>query len=72
MLRTLKDLQGNAIRATDGDIGHVKDIYFDDQRWVVRYLIASVADFTAPGHGGIGPQRAVVARGQHVKPVAPG
>lgn len=39
MLRTLKDLQGCAIRATDGDLGHVKDVYFDDQRWVVRYLI---------------------------------
>jgi uncharacterized protein YrrD len=39
MLRTMKDLQGYAIRATDGDIGYVKDVYFDDQRWVVRYLI---------------------------------
>ena len=30
MLRTLKDLQGYAIRATDGDIGHVADVYFDE------------------------------------------
>ena len=47
MLRTLKDLQGYAIRATDGDIGHVKDIYFDDQRWVVRYLIVETGSWLA-------------------------
>ena len=31
MLRSLIDLEGYAIRATDGLIGHVKDIYFDDE-----------------------------------------
>ncbi len=39
MLRSTNDLQGYAIRATDGDIGHVEDFYFDDQAWVIRYLI---------------------------------
>ena len=39
MLQDLKTLQGYALRATDGDIGHVKDFYFDDERWVVRYLV---------------------------------
>jgi uncharacterized protein YrrD len=39
MLRNLKDLQGYALRATDGDIGTVKDFYFDDDRWAVRYLV---------------------------------
>jgi uncharacterized protein YrrD len=39
MLRTLKELQGYALRATDGDVGTVKDFYFDDDRWVVRYLV---------------------------------
>jgi uncharacterized protein YrrD len=39
MLRNLRDLQGYALRATDGDIGTVKDFYFDDDRWVVRYLV---------------------------------
>jgi sporulation protein YlmC with PRC-barrel domain len=24
--------------ASDGDIGHIKDILFDDQKWVLRYL----------------------------------
>ena len=39
MLRTINDLEDYAIRATDGDIGHVKDVYFDDETWVVRYLV---------------------------------
>lgn len=39
MLRNTHELQGYAIRATDGLIGHLKDFYFDDEKWVVRYLI---------------------------------
>jgi hypothetical protein len=39
MLRSVHDLQDYAIRATNGDIGHVKDFYFDDERWAVRYLV---------------------------------
>jgi hypothetical protein len=30
MLRTLTDLEDYSIGATDGDIGRVKDYYFDD------------------------------------------
>ncbi len=39
MLRSTKDLEGYAIQATDGTIGHVKDFYFDNEMWVIRYLI---------------------------------
>jgi hypothetical protein len=39
MLRSMKDLEGFVVGATDGTIGHVKDFYFDDEAWVVRYLI---------------------------------
>ena len=38
-LRNAKDLLGYAIRATDGNIGTVADLYFDDERWAVRYLV---------------------------------
>jgi len=40
MLQSIKQLYGNKIGASDGDIGQVKDFYFDDQSWVVRYLVA--------------------------------
>lgn len=39
MLRNIKDLEGYAVGAADGSIGHVKDFYFDDQAWVVRYIV---------------------------------
>jgi uncharacterized protein YrrD len=39
MFRSTKDLEGYVVGATDGPIGHVKDFYFDDQAWVVRYLV---------------------------------
>jgi len=40
MLRNTKKLYGYKLAALDGDIGHVKDFYFDDKTWVVRYLVA--------------------------------
>ena len=39
MLRSVKDLRGYAIRATDGVIGTVDDFYFDDEDWAIRYLV---------------------------------
>ncbi len=40
MLRSLKALYGDKLGASDGDIGHVKDFYFDDQNWAIRYVVA--------------------------------
>ncbi len=39
MLRTTKEISGAGIAATDGDIGRVQDVYFDDRSWTVRYLV---------------------------------
>jgi len=39
MLHPAQDIKGFAIRATDGDIGQVQDILFDDDHWTVRYLV---------------------------------
>lgn len=39
MLRSMKDFQDCSIGASDGPIGLVKDLYFDDDAWVVRYLV---------------------------------
>jgi hypothetical protein len=36
---TNKRLNNFAIRATDGDLGTVVDVYFDDETWAIRYLI---------------------------------
>lgn len=39
MLRLSKDLQKLAIEATDGPVGEVTDLYFDDEAWGIRYLV---------------------------------
>jgi hypothetical protein len=38
MLRNSSHLKGLVIRAMDGDLGTVEDLYFDDQSWTIRYL----------------------------------
>ena len=39
MKRSINSLIGYAIGATDGEIGKVKEFYFDDLTWTVRYLV---------------------------------
>ncbi len=39
MLYSTKEIEGYAVGATDGEIGKVKDFYFDDKDWAVRYLV---------------------------------
>jgi len=43
MLRTLKQIYGCVLRASDGDIGYVSDFSFDVRTWAVRYIVASTA-----------------------------
>jgi hypothetical protein len=45
MLRSADALKGFTIQATDGNIGHVKDIYFDDEGWAVRYLVVDTGNW---------------------------
>jgi hypothetical protein len=39
MLRSASSLKGASIGATDGNIGSLDDLYFDDLSWTVRYLV---------------------------------
>lgn len=45
MLRNLKDLENYKIAASDGDVGRVKDIYFDDHVWIIRYLVVETGNW---------------------------
>jgi sporulation protein YlmC with PRC-barrel domain len=47
MLRNVKDLRGYTILATDGAIGEVDDLYFDDDRWAIRYLVVDTGSWLA-------------------------
>lgn len=39
MLRYAGDIEGFTIQATDGEIGTIKDFFFDEDEWTVRYLV---------------------------------
>lgn len=45
--RAIQDLHNDDIVATDGRLGAVEDIYFDDRRWAVRYLVVDTGDWLA-------------------------
>jgi hypothetical protein len=45
MLRNSQYLEGCTIGATDGPIGEVTDLYFDDKAWVIRYLVVSTGEW---------------------------
>ncbi|MEO5558355.1 MAG: PRC-barrel domain-containing protein [Dokdonella sp.] len=39
MLRNVNDLYGLKVVATNGPIGEIKDCFFDDQRWAIRFFV---------------------------------
>ncbi|MEI6391501.1 MAG: PRC-barrel domain-containing protein [Verrucomicrobiota bacterium] len=45
MLKSIKQLYGDKLGASDGEIGRVKDLYFDDQNWAVRYVVADTGSW---------------------------
>jgi hypothetical protein len=47
MLRIAKELYGAKLGASDGEIGQVKDFYFEDQIWAVRYVVADTGSWLA-------------------------
>ncbi len=44
---SIRQLLGRKLGASDGEIGHVKDFYFEDQRWALRYVIADTGSWLA-------------------------
>jgi hypothetical protein len=40
----MKDMEDYTIAATDGIIGRVRDFYFDDEAWTVRYLVVETGE----------------------------
>jgi hypothetical protein len=41
----MKALYRDKLEASDGEIGHINDFYFDDQNWAVRYLVADTGSW---------------------------
>ena len=63
MLRSVRALRGDVILACDGDMGFVVDVYFDDERWSVRYLVVDT--------GNVMPERRVLIAPESVVPDQP-
>ncbi len=47
MLQSIHHRFAQTLRASDGEIGHVRDFYFDDKNWTVRYLVADTGRWLA-------------------------
>ncbi len=45
MLRSIKQIHGCKLGASDGEIGHVTDFYFDDKHWAVRYVVVDTGSW---------------------------
>jgi len=41
MLRNVTRLKGFEIRARDGEVGTLDQLYFDDENWAIRYLVVN-------------------------------
>jgi hypothetical protein len=44
-LRSVKEVIGYHIQATDGDIGHVEDFVVDDEVWALRYVVVDTRNW---------------------------
>ncbi len=49
-MRGMRQLFGARVRARDGEAGRVDDLYFTDDRWVVRHLVVDVRHRGHRGH----------------------
>jgi len=45
MLNKAKTLKGYTLHSLDGEIGKVKEFYFDDHHWPIRYLVADTVNW---------------------------
>ena len=45
MLNKIKILKGYRLDGLDGEIGKVKEFYFDDTYWTIRYLVADTGNW---------------------------
>lgn len=45
MLNKAKTLKNYKLNSLDGEIGKVREFYFDDQHWTIRYLVADTGNW---------------------------
>ena len=45
MLSKAKTLKGYKLKSREGEIGKIKEFYFDDRYWTIRYLVADTGNW---------------------------
>jgi uncharacterized protein YrrD len=60
MLNKAKTLQGYKLDSLDGEIGAVKEFYFDDKHWAIRYLVTDTGNWLTDRQVLISPYAIVV------------
>jgi uncharacterized protein YrrD len=65
--RIMKDLRGDDIIARDGAIGSVRDAYFDDDNWAVRYLVVDTGNWLPGRHVLISPASVAAVEKDNVR-----
>jgi hypothetical protein len=50
MLDKVTTLSGYTLQSLDGTLGTVKEFYFDDQHWAIRYLVADTGTWLTGRH----------------------
>lgn len=64
MLSSVKALHDYAVEASDGEIGHVANMLFDDVHWTVRYVIINTGNWLFSRHVLISPVSVAALDGQ--------
>ncbi len=49
-LRSMTEITGYHLHATDGQIGHIENVLLDDADWTIRYLIVDTRDWWPGAH----------------------
>ena len=55
MNRSVKHLQAYTLVARDGDLGPVEEMYFDDEKWTIRYIVASLEELPDKERAAVSP-----------------
>ncbi|MFO7577201.1 MAG: PRC-barrel domain-containing protein, partial [Pelovirga sp.] len=45
MLHKANNLKNYTLNSRDGEIGKVKEFFFDEQHWAIRYLVADTVNW---------------------------
>jgi sporulation protein YlmC with PRC-barrel domain len=55
MNRSVKHLHAYTVVGRDGDLGSVEEMYFDDEKWTIRYIVADLAEASEKDRAAVSP-----------------